>query len=274
MIVRPHLLILLLLSLSFLIEVGTLANAAGLNCIKDAFDAKPPSKKYARYISSEEYLKIDELIRSHDDDKREYGFYLANQYIRFLTRQNLQDGRTLPRVAEIEDIIQRVTIYIFERWKNEGFANQDQLGFLVWRKTSSLRDRARSLKRDLGRLDPASPEVEKEIWDRFVNSQKPEVIDQIAAAMEKLSDKEREAVELRLFAGMGVDEIAKELDIQKGSVSNRIKSALPKLREILLANPEFDESLIRGRLVPEKGQARTGRVQRKDAGKTKKRIDS
>lgn len=60
---------------------------------------------------------------------------------------------------------------------------------------------------------------------------------EVEKALNKLSSKRREAIELHYLKGCSVEEIAERLNISVNSVKDRIKFGLKQLREILGANP-------------------------------------
>ena len=86
--------------------------------------------------------------------------------------------------------------------------------------------RAREERHDRLRPQPAY-ELEREIVDLTV-------AEQVRAALEGLSDDEREAIELAYFGGHSYREVATLLEQPEGTVKSRIRVGLRRLRDSLV----------------------------------------
>jgi len=144
-----------------------------------------------------------------------------------LARRVLQDA------AEAEDVTQEVFLRLWrepdrfdpERGSLRSFLLAQAHGRAVDAVRSSSSRRSREA-RDAARTARAEYDLQHEAWDLAL-------ADQVARAMEELSDDERRAIELAYFDGCTYREVARVLEQPEGTVKSRIRSGMRRLRDAL-----------------------------------------
>lgn len=144
-----------------------------------------------------------------------------------LARRVLQDA------AEAEDVTQEVFLRLWrqpdsfdpERGSLRSFLLAQAHGRAVDSVRSTSSRRAREA-RDAARTANADYDMQHEVWDLAL-------ADQVAQAMEELSDDERRAIELAYFDGRTYREVARVLEQPEGTVKSRIRAGMRRLREAL-----------------------------------------
>ena len=144
-----------------------------------------------------------------------------------LARRVLQDA------AEAEDVTQEVFLRLWrqpdsfdpERGSLRSFLLAQAHGRAVDSVRSTSSRRAREV-RDAARTANADYDIQHEVWDLAL-------ADQVAQAMEELSDDERRAIELAYFDGRTYREVARVLEQPEGTVKSRIRAGMRRLREAL-----------------------------------------
>jgi RNA polymerase sigma-70 factor (ECF subfamily) len=84
------------------------------------------------------------------------------------------------------------------------------------RKTSNRERIARSIAEPLDRADPSDAVVQRE---------------SMRAALQSLSEKQRESIELAYYRGLTHEEIARTLDEPVGTIKSRLSASLRRLRD-------------------------------------------
>jgi RNA polymerase sigma factor (sigma-70 family) len=138
--------------------------------------------------------------------------------------------RLLGNMPDAEDVVQDVFARVFTSGRREEVAS---IGAYLYRTvanacTDHLRSRARSAHRsepiDLDRLATEAdgpPEA----------AQAVEESSRIEALLARLPHEQAEAIRLRVFGGLRLDEIAEVLDCPINTVSSRLRYGFQKLRE-------------------------------------------
>ena len=144
-----------------------------------------------------------------------------------LARRVLQDA------AEAEDVTQEVFLRLWrqpdsfdpERGSLRSFLLAQAHGRAVDSVRSTSSRRAREA-RDAARTANADYDIQHEVWDLAL-------ADQVAQAMEELSEDERRAIELAYFDGRTYREVARVLEQPEGTVKSRIRAGMRRLRVAL-----------------------------------------
>lgn len=144
-----------------------------------------------------------------------------------LARRVLQDA------AEAEDVTQEVFLRLWrhpdrfdsERGTLRSFLLAQTHGRAVDSVRSTSSRRAREA-RDAARTANADYDIQHEVWDLAL-------ADQVAQAMDELSDDERRAIELAYFDGRTYREVARVLEQPEGTVKSRIRAGMRRLRVAL-----------------------------------------
>jgi RNA polymerase sigma-70 factor, ECF subfamily len=144
--------------------------------------------------------------------------------------------RLLGRQGQAEEIVQEVFLRLWnhpdrfdaERGSLRSFllAQTHSRSVDVIRSDSSRRLREERDQRERG---PASLDLDRELWDLAL-------AENVKSAMRRLSEGEREAIELAYFGGRTYREVAVMLDQPEGTVKSRIRSGLQRLRAELVAS--------------------------------------
>ena len=135
------------------------------------------------------------------------------------------------RPSDAEDLTQLVFVKALEalpRYEARGIPFG---GWLFRLARNAIIDQART-KRDHLSLVWASTRVSEEASPETMATLRDD-IDRVAAALEDLTDDQREVIELRFFAGLSVAEAAEAMDRQEGTIRGLQFRAIAALRRSL-----------------------------------------
>lgn len=150
--------------------------------------------------------------------------------------QILQDQK------ESEDVLQEAFLQI---WRKAGTYDSSRSGLFTWAVMISRNkaiDRLRSRQRRHRTFEAAV--IEAEVVPPEAAGQADALLDQseqrqqVRAALGRLNDAQREAIDLAFFGGMTQSEISDKLKAPLGTVKARIRRGLLALRELLEARPQ------------------------------------
>jgi len=142
---------------------------------------------------------------------------------------------TLGQRPLAEEVVQDVFVQLWKRPERFDSARGSVRAYLLTLARGRSIDVARSetarrRREQQDRTRPTSDSV-----DPFASDPAP--IDDVHDALAQLSDEQREAIGLAYYAGLPYREVAAFLDVPEGTVKNRIRTGLARLRDEL-ASPE------------------------------------
>ncbi len=153
--------------------------------------------------------------------------------------------RTMKNEADAEEIILDVFGQVWRTARSFDPARGNVWRWLVMMLRSRAVDRLRSAAATRDRKHLAMPEN----WDLVSQDPLPDRVtifdqerDLINSALQRLPGDQRQAVELAYFSGLTHVEIASELGVPLGTVKSRIRSAMDKLRNLLLQAGNWSQS--------------------------------
>jgi RNA polymerase sigma-70 factor (ECF subfamily) len=145
--------------------------------------------------------------------------------------------RLLNNQAAAEDVLQDVFVQIWEKAPLYNPAIGKPLTWALTLTRNKAIDRLRSMQRRTRLQDRV--QKESEIFEQFDARSSFEVLASAEAgklvreAMEKLSQDQRQVIELAFFSSMTQTEIAELLNLPLGTVKARIRRGMMKLRELI-----------------------------------------
>lgn len=162
---------------------------------------------------------------------------LAELYDRCSTLLYSVALRVLNNETEAEDLMQDVFVQIWEKASLFDPSRGKPLTWAISLTRNRAIDRLRSLQRR-GRLREelekeaaaAEPATPADTRDELFAAETSRVVRE---AVLKLSDQQRQAIEMAYFSGLTQNEIAEKLDEPLGTIKARIRRGMLKLREIL-----------------------------------------
>lgn len=131
-----------------------------------------------------------------------------------------------------EEITQSVFVTVATKLVGGGYIEQGRFESWLFRVAMNrIRDEVRRARRHAAATDP-------EVFDalpagRTEPTERPELLDTLRAAMSRLTDADREVVELRHHAGMSFKQIADLLEEPLGTLLARHHRALRKLKDLM-----------------------------------------
>ena len=193
-------------------------------------------------MSEDDESLQDLIVRARKGDNRALGRLCDRHrpYLRLLARRAL-DTRVQRRVAE-SDLVQQTMLSAVRNFAQ--FNGDSPAQFVAWLQVQHERnvvDAARAQranKRDVQREDaaedfePASPVQTSPSMRAMLGEQ----IAELAAALERLPDDQREAVRLRHLEGMPLADIAATMNKSKVAAAGLIKRGMAALRESVQAD--------------------------------------
>jgi RNA polymerase sigma-70 factor (ECF subfamily) len=149
--------------------------------------------------------------------------------------------RVLNSQVAAEEVLQDVFIQIWEKAQLYNPAIGKPLTWAVTLTRNKAIDRLRSMQRRNRLQENAQREAEN--FERFDGQSSfdavalTETCKLVREAMEKLSQDQRQVIELAFFSSMTHTEIAERLSVPLGTIKTRIRRGLMKLRELI--SPEL-----------------------------------
>lgn len=146
--------------------------------------------------------------------------------------------RILSNRAEAEDVLQEVFLQVWQRAGNFDETRGKPFTWLVTLTRSRAIDKIRALGSRSRTVEEATREAEDVIFDAEENAiiaQRGEVV---RAALNQLSEEQRQVLVLAYFDGFSQSEIAEKLSSPLGTVKTRMRTGLIKLRELLSSQAE------------------------------------
>lgn len=177
--------------------------------------------------------ELIEYIRKNRDQQA-----MANLYDRYARPVYSLAYRVLGEQRAAEDVVQDVFLGFWQRPYNYV---DDRGAFGPWilrvtrnRAIDVLRKRSR--ERSPGgdeqstlfeeRIIDPEPELGDQVWTQAVARQ-------VRAAMQQLTEAQKQVIELAYFHGMTQSEMSEYLDIPLGTIKTRVRTALRRLSEII-----------------------------------------
>jgi RNA polymerase sigma-70 factor (ECF subfamily) len=180
-------------------------------------------------------------------EERAWDFERFRKYLRLLAGVQL-DGGMRGRI-DASDIVQQTLLQAYQaRGQFRGQTVEEQAGWLRQILAHTLARAVRDLgraKRDLGRECSLEEGIEQssarlEAWlaaDQSSPSQKAERNEQLlqlADALDRLPEDQREAVVLRHLKGQSLDELAHRLGRSKAAVAGLLHRGIKRLQDLLV----------------------------------------
>jgi RNA polymerase sigma-70 factor (ECF subfamily) len=142
---------------------------------------------------------------------------------------------------ESEDVLQEAFVHM---WKRTATYDPARSGLFTWAVMISRHkaiDRLRSRQRQTRLVEAVADETKEDAVsapaERADNAlERSDERERVRAAMAKLGDGQREAIELAFFAGLTQSQIAEKLGAPLGTVKARIRRGLLALREVLVGS--------------------------------------
>jgi RNA polymerase sigma-70 factor, ECF subfamily len=137
---------------------------------------------------------------------------------------------------DAEDALQETFLRLARnRRKLADVENLDAFAFTIARNEAARLAARRAKRRD---REPAPPSGDDLFCAAPDDAEARESAEAVAAALAGLAPKLRELVELKIYAGLTFDEIARVTGLPQGTVATRYRSALAKMREKLSGCPK------------------------------------
>ena len=184
-----------------------------------------PNRAEAEPASAERASDADLLVRVADRDRAAFEV-LYHRYIRSIFGLAMQRLRDRERA---EDAVQEMFAAV---WRSAGSYRPERGPAAPWLYAiarNAIVDRLRS--RDELPMEP--PDVTSDEPGPADRAESSWVSWRVHRALETLSDREREVVELAYWSGLSQSEVASFLDIPLGTVKTRTRSALAHLADVL-----------------------------------------
>jgi RNA polymerase sigma-70 factor (ECF subfamily) len=144
--------------------------------------------------------------------------------------------RVLREPKAAEDVLQESFCYIWEKASSYDPSRSTPFTWVAMIVRNKAIDRLRSRERQIRLVEKAAPELSGEMEQNDSSSLEAahrETRERVFSALAKISDDQKEAVELAFFGGLTHEQIAERLGAPLGTVKARIRRALLRLRECL-----------------------------------------
>jgi len=184
-----------------------------------------PSREEAEPPAPEQASDADLLVRIADRDRIAFEV-LYQRYIRSVFGLAMQRLRDRERA---EDAVQEMFAAV---WRSAGSYKPERGPAAPWLYAiarNAIVDRLRS--RDELPMEP--PEMTSDEPGPADRAESSWVSWRVHRALETLSEREREVIELAYWSGLSQSEVASFLDIPLGTVKTRTRSALARLADVL-----------------------------------------
>lgn len=184
-----------------------------------------PARVDAEPVPAEQASDAELLVRVADRDRAAFEV-LYHRYIRSIFGLAMQRLRDRERA---EDAVQEMFAAV---WRSAGSYRPERGPAAPWLYAiarNAIVDRLRS--RDELPMEP--PDMTSDEPGPADRAESSWVSWRVHRALEMLSDREREVVELAYWSGLSQSEVASFLDIPLGTVKTRTRSALAHLADVL-----------------------------------------
>lgn len=139
-------------------------------------------------------------------------------------------SRVLRNDTLAEDTVQDVFLALWNAPEKYDPARGSLRTFLITlahrRAVDAVRSEQSRFNREERVPEDVPPSIDDEVWSRTVS-------ESVRAAVERLADGEREAIELAYFGGLTYIQVAERLGLPEGTVKSRIRSGMRKLSNTL-----------------------------------------
>jgi len=138
----------------------------------------------------------------------------------------------VPNQADAEDIVQDA----FRRyWKSNHLEGENTISLLFgsvrWAALDHIRQNERRRKRETLASQDDRALNDCHMFERSI--EKTELSDQVEAALQRLSDSQRQIVVLKVWGEMTYEQIGQTLGISQNTASSRYRYALDALRRVI-----------------------------------------
>ena len=178
-------------------------------------------------------LELIELIRDNQDKRAMEALY--DRYARPVYSLAF---RVLREQRAAEDVVQDVFLGFWQR----PYSYVDERGaFGPWI-LRVTRNRAIDVIRKRSRELSPGPDEQATLFEERIVDQEPEpgeqvwahtVANEVRAALQQLTDTQKQVIELAYFHGLTQSEMSDRLDIPLGTIKTRVRTALRRLNEIM-----------------------------------------
>ncbi|MGA7671943.1 MAG: sigma-70 family RNA polymerase sigma factor [Nitrolancea sp.] len=178
-------------------------------------------------------LELIELIRDNQDKRAMEALY--DRYARPVYSLAF---RVLREQRAAEDVVQDVFLGFWQR----PYSYVDERGaFGPWI-LRVTRNRAIDVIRKRSRELSPGPDEQATLFEERIVDQEPEpgeqvwahtVAHEVRAALQQLTDTQKQVIELAYFHGLTQSEMSDRLDIPLGTIKTRVRTALRRLNEIM-----------------------------------------
>lgn len=135
-----------------------------------------------------------------------------------------------------KDSVQQTFLYLYQ--KREDYQPNAKLTTLLFKvvRSQCLKHLKKTNKESNGKIDWSTREGTIHDTHPREQTEKRDQVNRLEACIERLSNKHRETLVLRMFDDLKYREIAEILDIPIGTVKSRLNAALKKLRKMMNEN--------------------------------------
>ena len=144
--------------------------------------------------------------------------------------------RMLKSKPDAEELLQDVFYYVWEKAANYAPGRGSAEAWLITIARSRAIDRLRARRRMPQQIDPSEDFSEENLMQDGSAQETLYLRDErsfLEKELRKLSDIQRETLELAYFEGLTQSEIAQKLELPLGTVKTRVRDGLNRLKEIL-----------------------------------------
>ena len=184
--------------------------------------------------SSKPMVNEDEalMLKVAQEDKAAFG----ELYDRFATPLYSLALKMLGCEAEAQDLLQEVFLSVWHKAPSYRVEKGSAFSWVVAQLRNRGIDRIRSKRRRGELLEAHAPDLEPSgsaVNSSAQNAETSERAREVRAALQELSEEQREVLNLAYFEGLSQSEIAEELEEPLGTIKARAHRGLARLRIIL-----------------------------------------